>query len=60
MNPEGLVEKGMKVRAEQGCTAAQRALGEVQGRHWAEPALQRWTAKRQTALAVNLLTGCAR
>lgn len=41
MNPEGLVEKIVKVQAEQGCKAAQRALDETRGRHGAEPEVPR-------------------
>lgn len=57
MNPEGLIEKGMKVRTEQGSKANQRAVDETQGQHGAEPEVQRWTVKRRTALVVSLLRG---
>ena len=57
MNPEGLIEKGMKVRTEQGSKANQRAVDETQGQIGAEPEVQRWTVKRRTAWVVSLLRG---
>jgi hypothetical protein len=50
MNLEGLTEKGMRIRTEQGSKANQRAVDETQGQQGAEPEVQRWTVKRRTIL----------